>query len=118
MTDNPRKNARTVRSPIGPDLICGDWTTEAPMRMMMNNLDPDVAENPHELVVYGGIGRAARTWRDFDKIVDTLKTLKTDETLARSIRQAGRCVPHPCGCATGADRQLQPCAGVGQLGPL
>ena len=81
MTDNPRKNARTVRSPIGPDLICGDWTTEAPMRMMMNNLDPDVAENPHELVVYGGIGRAARTWRDFDKIVDTLKTLKTDETL-------------------------------------
>ena len=81
MTDNPRKNARTVRSPIGPDLICGDWTAEAPMRMMMNNLDPDVAENPHELVVYGGIGRAARTWRDFDKIVDTLKTLKTDETL-------------------------------------
>ena len=81
MTDNPRKNARTVRSPIGPDLICGDWTTEAPMRMMMNNLDPDVAENPHELVVYGGIGRAARTWQDFDKIVDTLKSLKTDETL-------------------------------------
>jgi urocanate hydratase len=81
MTDNPRKNARTVRSPIGPDLICGDWTTEAPMRMLMNNLDPDVAENPHELVVYGGIGRAARTWGDFDKIVDTLKTLKTDETM-------------------------------------
>ncbi|MCF4097058.1 urocanate hydratase [Maritalea mediterranea] len=81
MTDNARKNARTIRSPIGPDLICGDWTTEAPMRMMMNNLDPDVAENPHELVVYGGIGRAARTWNDFDKIVDTLKTLKTDETL-------------------------------------
>ncbi len=81
MTENPRKNARTVRSPIGPDLICGDWTTEAPMRMMMNNLDPDVAENPHELVVYGGIGRAARTWADFDKIVDSLKALKTDETL-------------------------------------
>ncbi|AVX02701.1 urocanate hydratase [Maritalea myrionectae] len=81
MTENPRKNARTVRSPIGPDLICGDWTTEAPMRMMMNNLDPDVAENPHELVVYGGIGRAARTWGDFDKIVDSLKTLNTDETL-------------------------------------
>jgi len=81
MTDNPRKNARTVRSPIGPDLICGDWTTEAPMRMLMNNLDPEVAENPHELVVYGGIGRAARTWGDFDKIVDTLKTLSTDETL-------------------------------------
>lgn len=81
MTENPRKNARTVRSPIGPDLICGDWTTEAPMRMMMNNLDPDVAENPHELVVYGGIGRAARTWADFDKIVDSLKALNTDETL-------------------------------------
>ena len=55
--------------------------TEAPLRMLMNNLDPDVAENPNELVVYGGIGRAARTWDDFDHIVATLKTLNEDETL-------------------------------------
>jgi urocanate hydratase len=78
---NPRKNARTVRSPRGPDITAKHWVTEAPMRMLMNNLDPDVAENPHELVVYGGIGRAARTWNDFDKIVASLKELNDDETL-------------------------------------
>ncbi len=78
---NPRHNTRTVRSPHGSDITAKHWTTEAPMRMLMNNLDPDVAENPHELVVYGGIGRAARTWNDFDKIVSTLKELNEDETL-------------------------------------
>ncbi len=78
---NPRHNTRTVRSPRGADITAKHWTTEAPMRMLMNNLDPDVAENPHELVVYGGIGRAARTWNDFDKIVATLKGLNEDETL-------------------------------------
>ena len=57
------------------------WLTEAPLRMLMNNLDPDVAENPHELVVYGGIGRAARNWECFDAIVATLKELEHDETL-------------------------------------
>ncbi len=80
MTD-PRKNARTVRAPHGSEITAKSWLTEAPMRMLMNNLDPDVAENPHELVVYGGIGRAARTWDDFDRIVETLKTLGDDETL-------------------------------------
>ncbi len=79
--NNPRHNARTVRSPQGADITAKHWTTEAPMRMLMNNLDPDVAENPHELVVYGGIGRAARTWADFDKIVASLKALDDDETL-------------------------------------
>ncbi len=78
---NPRHNIREIRSPRGSDLNALSWTTEAPLRMLMNNLDPDVAENPNELVVYGGIGRAARTWNDFDKIVATLKTLKEDETL-------------------------------------
>ncbi len=78
---NPRKNARTVRAPRGPDITAKHWVTEAPMRMLMNNLDPDVAENPHELVVYGGIGRAARTWNDFDQIVASLKELNDDETL-------------------------------------
>lgn len=80
MTD-PRHNIRTVRSPRGSELNARSWQTEAPLRMMMNNLDPDVAENPHELVVYGGIGRAARTWTDFDRIAATLKTLGDDETL-------------------------------------
>ncbi len=78
---NPHHNRRTVTPPTGPQLNCKSWLTEAPLRMLMNNLHPDVAENPHELVVYGGIGRAARTWRDFDLIVDTLKRLEDDQTL-------------------------------------
>ncbi len=84
---NPRKNARVVRSPRGDVLNAKSWLTEAPLRMLMNNLDPEVAENPHELVVYGGIGRAARTWDDFDKIADCLQTLEADETL---LVQSGR----------------------------
>ena len=78
---DPRHNTRVVRAPTGPEITAKQWTTEAPMRMLMNNLDPDVAESPHELVVYGGIGRAARTWNDFDRIVGTLKDLNEDETL-------------------------------------
>jgi len=78
---DPRKNARDVYPPTGPELNAKSWQTEAPLRMLMNNLHPDVAENPHELVVYGGIGRAARTWKDFDTIVATLKQLDADETL-------------------------------------
>ena len=79
--NNPRHNIRSVRSPRGPELNAKSWLTEAPLRMLMNNLDAEVAENPNELVVYGGIGRAARTWEDFDRIVATLKTLGDDETL-------------------------------------
>ena len=71
MTD-PRHNARDVFPPTGTTLNAKSWLTEAPLRMLMNNLHPDVAENPHELVVYGGIGRAARTWEDFDTIVASL----------------------------------------------
>jgi urocanate hydratase len=78
---NPRHNIRDVFPPTGPEITAKSWLTEAPMRMLMNNLHPDVAENPHELVVYGGIGRAARTWKDFDLIVDSLKALEADETL-------------------------------------
>ncbi len=62
-------NSRVIRAPRGLDLSAKSWLTEAPMRMLMNNLDPDVAEKPGELVVYGGIGRAARDWDSFDKIV-------------------------------------------------
>ncbi|RNC95867.1 MAG: urocanate hydratase [Oricola sp.] len=80
MTD-PRHNVRDVFPPTGPEITAKSWMTEAPMRMLMNNLHPDVAENPHELVVYGGIGRAARTWGDFDRIVDALKGLDDDQTL-------------------------------------
>jgi len=84
---NPRHNLRDIFPPTGPERTAKSWQTEAAMRMLMNNLHPDVAENPHELVVYGGIGRAARTWDDFDRIVATLKDLESDETL---VVQSGR----------------------------
>lgn len=80
MTD-PRHNIRDIYPATGTTITAKSWLTEAPMRMLMNNLHPDVAENPHELVVYGGIGRAARTWADYDKIVACLKALEDDETL-------------------------------------
>jgi len=73
--------SRTVRAPRGTDLSCRSWLTEAPFRMIQNNLDPEVAENPAELVVYGGIGRAARNWECFDAILATLKRLGDDESL-------------------------------------
>ncbi|HYC02935.1 MAG TPA: urocanate hydratase [Azospirillaceae bacterium] len=76
-----RDNSRVIRSPRGLQLNTLSWATEAPLRMLMNNLDPEVAERPEELTVYGGIGRAARDWESFDRIVDTLKRLKEDETL-------------------------------------
>lgn len=73
--------SRTIHAPTGTKLNAKSWLTEAPLRMLMNNLDPDVAEHPESLVVYGGIGRAARNWECFDKIVETLKRLNEDETL-------------------------------------
>jgi urocanate hydratase len=93
---NPRHNIREIRSPRGTTLNALSWQTEAPLRMLMNNLDPDVAENPNELVVYGGIGRAARTWNDFDRIVGALKTLAADETLlVQSGKPVGVFRTHP-----------------------
>ena len=74
-------NSRLIRSPRGPQISAKSWLTEAPLRMLMNNLDPDVAERPEELVVYGGIGRAARDWESFDTIVAVLRRLEADETL-------------------------------------
>jgi len=73
--------ARTIRAPRGTQLTCKSWLTEAPFRMIQNNLDPEVAENPAELVVYGGIGRAARNWECFDAILRSLRELNDDETL-------------------------------------
>ncbi|RJG43034.1 urocanate hydratase [Mesorhizobium sp. DCY119] len=82
MTQHSRiDNSRTIRAATGTELSAKSWLTEAPLRMLMNNLDPNVAEKPGELVVYGGIGRAARDWDSFDRIVGALKQLENDETL-------------------------------------
>jgi urocanate hydratase len=78
---NRLDNARIIRAPHGNVLSAKSWTTEAPLRMLMNNLDPMVAERPEELVVYGGIGRAARDWNSYDRIIETLKRLEQDQTL-------------------------------------
>ena len=70
-----------LRAPRGPQLSCRSWLSEAPLRMLMNNLDPEVAERPSELVVYGGIGKAARNWQCYEQIVAALRALKDDESL-------------------------------------
>ncbi|MBI1743242.1 urocanate hydratase [Candidatus Acetothermia bacterium] len=80
-------SAKEIRAPRGTQLSCKSWLTEAPMRMLMNNLDPEVAGDPAHLIVYGGTGKAARTWEDFYAIVETLKTLEIDETL---VIQSGK----------------------------
>lgn len=81
-SSNPRLDeSRTIIAPTGTTLTAKSWLTEAPLRMLMNNLHPDVAEHPHALVVYGGIGRAARNWQCYDKIVEVLTRLEDDETL-------------------------------------
>ena len=72
---------RHIKAPTGDKLQCKHWGAEAPMRMLMNNLDPEVAENPAELIVYGGVGRAARDWDSFDQIIGSLKNLEENETL-------------------------------------
>ncbi|MEY3125245.1 MAG: hypothetical protein RLZZ573_1765, partial [Pseudomonadota bacterium] len=80
-TPYAHSKARPVRAPRGSELTCANWQIEAAYRMLQNNLDPEVAENPDELVVYGGIGKAARNWACFDGILDSLRALKEDETL-------------------------------------
>ncbi len=87
---------RTVQAPRGSQIRCKGWIQEAAMRMLMNNLDPAVAENPDQLIVYGGSGKAARTWRDFDLIVESLQKLENDETLlVQSGRPVGIVQTHP-----------------------
>jgi urocanate hydratase len=91
-----RDNQRVIRAPRGTTLNAGSWQTEAPLRMLMNNLDAEVAESPQELVVYGGIGRAARDWRCYDVLVETLKKLGDDETLCvQSGKPVGVFRTHP-----------------------
>src|SRR6202158_4770696 len=88
--------SRIVRSPRGATLTCRSWLTEAPFRMLQNNLDPEVAENPAELVVYGGIGRAARNWECFDAIIKALRELGDDESLLiQSGKPVGVFKTHP-----------------------
>src|SRR5436305_5732710 len=87
---------RTIRSPRGTALSCKGWRQEAAMRMLMNNLDPDVAERPDELIVYGGSGKAARNWEAFDAIVLALRSLEHDETLiVQSGKPVGVFQTHP-----------------------
>ncbi|MCV9937558.1 urocanate hydratase [Boseaceae bacterium BT-24-1] len=89
-------NSRVIRAPHGNERSAKSWLTEAALRMLMNNLDPDVAEKPGELVVYGGIGRAARTWEDFDRICASLRSLEADETLlVQSGKPVGIFKTHP-----------------------
>jgi len=99
---------RNIRAARGNTLSARTWMTEAPIRMLMNNLDAEVAENPAELVVYGGIGRAARDWNCYDRIVETLKTLTEEETLlvqsnmANPMRMRRACsLRIPISCRTG-----------------
>jgi len=97
MTHDPRIDpARTIRSPRGTERTAKSWITEAALRMLMNNLDPEVAERPQELVVYGGIGRAARDWKCFDEIVAVLRRLADDESLlVQSGKPVGVFKTHP-----------------------
>ena len=89
-------NTRIIRAPHGTERSAKSWLTEAPLRMLMNNLDPEVAERPGELVVYGGIGRAARDWDSFDRIVATLRRLEADQTLlVQSGKPVGVFQTHP-----------------------
>jgi urocanate hydratase len=88
--------SRVIRAAHGTTLSAKSWLTEAPLRMLMNNLDPDVAERPEELVVYGGIGRAARDWESYDRIVAALKRLENNETLlVQSGKPVGVFRTHP-----------------------
>src|SRR5207248_4046736 len=81
MTFTRNDPSRTIRAPHGSTISCRSWQTEAALRMLMNNLDPEVAERPEDLVVYGGIGRAARSWECFDRILAVLRRLGNDESL-------------------------------------
>src|SRR5215210_5347378 len=88
-SERPMTSARLVRAPRGPERTCKGWVQEAALRMLCNNLDPEVAEDPDRLVVYGGSGRAARSWEAFGSIVAALRKLDNDETL---LVQSGKAV--------------------------
>ena len=96
MSTDRYRNAPAIRAPRGPEITCRQWTTEAAMRMLMNNLDEEVAERPGELVVYGGIGRAARDWKSYETIVSVLRRLEENQTLlVQSGKPVGVFETHP-----------------------
>ena len=104
-----------IRAPRGAQLRCKGWHQEAALRMLHNNLDPEVAENPDELIVYGGAGKAARDWPSFHAIVRALESLENDETLlVQSGRPHGH-LPHASRSAARAHRQFQPGGPLVQL---
>ncbi|MCK5572559.1 MAG: urocanate hydratase, partial [Bacteroidetes bacterium] len=91
-----KTDARDIRAPRGSEIVCKGWIQEAAMRMLMNNLDREVAERPEELIVYGGAGKAARDWKSFDAIIESLRSLGNDETLlVQSGKPVGVFVTHP-----------------------
>ena len=110
--------SRVVRAPRGTQLTCKSWLTEAAYRMIQNNLDPEVAERPQDLVVYGGRGQAARNWECFDAILESLKNLEDDETL---LVQSGKPVAifkSHRDTPPRADCQFQSRAALGHMGTL
>ena len=109
-------NIRVVRAPRGPELSAKSWLTEAPMRMLMNNLDPDVAESPDELIVYGGIGRAARDWETFERIVATLKRSKTTKRCWSSQASLSAFFAPMRDAPRVLHRQFEPRAALGHVG--
>ena len=80
-----RDDSREIAAPTGSELHCKSWLTEAPFRMLQNNLHPDVAENPKSLIVYGGIGRAARNWESYDQILESLKELEDNQSVFNPV---------------------------------
>ena len=107
LENDPNSN-RIISAPRGNVLSCKTWQAEAAMRMLMNNLDPEVAEKPDELIVYGGRGKAARNWESFDAIIAALKSLEADETL---LVQSGK----PIGIATTTKDSLGKVMEMGKL---
>ncbi len=109
---------RTIRAPRGAEKTCKTWIAEAAYRMIQNNLDPEVAEHPHALVVYGGIGRAARNWDCFDQILDVAEGPERRRDAADSIGQAGRRVQDACGRTARAAGEFESGAALGDVGTL
>src|SRR6187431_1825120 len=96
MSAKTKSEPRVIRAPRGKRLTCKTWAAEAAMRMLMNNLDPEVAERPKDLVVYGGRGKAVRDWASFDAIIASLRSLAADETLlVQSGKPVGIVRTHP-----------------------
>ena len=110
MSNSPPKTPpgiNHIRAPRGSTLSCKGWQQEAALRMLMNNLDPEVAEKPEDLIVYGGRGKAARNWDCYHAIVNSLRALENDETLLGPVRQTRRDFSHARLCAARADRKFE-----------